>query len=64
MPRCRHVIHAGGYDLPAHLARTRCGRVIAYGRQPNVPRGDARFCPRCRELDDLDARGSAGRIAS
>jgi len=57
MPRYRHVIYAGGYDLPGHLARTRCGRVVAYGRQPNVPRSDARFCPRCRELDDLDARG-------
>ena len=40
MPRFRHVIRLGGHDLPGHLARTLCGRVVAYGRQPNVPRGD------------------------
>jgi hypothetical protein len=54
MPRYRHVIEVAGYDLPGHLARTRCGRVIAYGRQPNVPRSNPRFCPRCRALDDGD----------
>lgn len=50
MPRYRHVVHARGDDLPGHLARTYCGRTVAYGRQPNVPRGDARFCARCHAL--------------
>ena len=52
MPRYRHVIRLGGYDLPGHLARTLCGRVVAYGRQPNVPRGDPRYCARCHALDE------------
>jgi hypothetical protein len=51
MPRYRHVIYARGDGLPGHLARTLCGRIVAYGRQPNVPRGDARFCARCHALD-------------
>jgi hypothetical protein len=33
------------------IARTLCGRIVAYGRQPNVPRGD-RFCARCHALDE------------
>jgi hypothetical protein len=52
MPRYRHVIYTRGGDLPGHLARTYCGRIVAYGRQPNVPRGDARFCARCHALDE------------
>ncbi len=51
MPRFRHVIYTRGGDLPGHLARTLCGRIVAYGRQPNIPRGDARFCSRCHALD-------------
>ena len=52
MPRYRHVIYTRGDDLPGHLARTLCGRIVAHGRQPNVPRGDVRFCTRCHALDE------------
>ena len=52
MPRHRHVIYARGDGLPGHLARTLCGRIVAYGRQPNVPRGDVRFCTRYHALDE------------
>lgn len=51
MPRYRHVIYTRGDDLPGHLARTLCGRVVAYARQPNVSHGDPRFCARCHALD-------------
>ena len=51
MPRYRHVIEVPGYDLPGHLARTLCERIVAYRRMPNVPRTDPRFCPRCDLLD-------------
>ncbi|MGE3795287.1 MAG: hypothetical protein AB7I38_15345 [Dehalococcoidia bacterium] len=50
MPRLRHVIEVPGYDLPGHLARTLCGRTVAYGRMPNVTRTDPRYCTRCRAL--------------
>jgi hypothetical protein len=53
VPRYRHTIEVPGYGLPGHLARTRCGRIVAYGRMPNVPRSDRRYCPRCRALDDV-----------
>ena len=52
MPRYRHVIYVRGDGLPGHLARTLCGSIVAYGRQPNVPRSDARFCARCHALDE------------
>ena len=48
----KHVIYTRGDDLPGHLARTLCGRTVAYGRQPTVPRSNARFCARCHALDE------------
>ncbi len=48
------MIEVPGYGLPGHLARTACGRLVAFGRMPNVPRTDPRFCPRCREVECRD----------
>ncbi len=65
MPRYRHDIYIRGDGLPGHLARTHCGRIVAYGRQPNVPRGDARFCARCYALDEPTvSRAHLGTAAS
>ncbi|MCK9496930.1 MAG: hypothetical protein M0R75_15765 [Dehalococcoidia bacterium] len=55
MPRLRHVIEVPGYGLPGHLARTLCGRTVAFGRMPNVPRTDARYCARCRARAGAEA---------
>ena len=55
MPRLRHVIEVPGYDLTRHLARTLCGRTVAYGRMPNVPRTDPRYCARCQTRADAEA---------
>ncbi len=64
MPRYRHVICTRGDDLPGHLARALCGRIVAHGRQPNVPRSDARFCARCHALDEPMASPPLTHIAA
>ena len=55
MPRLRHVIEVPGYYLPGHLTRTLCGRTVAFGRMPNVPRTDPRYCARCQTRADAEA---------
>ena len=59
MPRYRHVREVPGSDLPGHLARTLCGRLVAYGRMPNVPQSDPLACTRCQRLDDEEQRPGA-----
>ena len=57
MAKYRHIISVQSNDhrgrpLAGHMAVTLCGRVAAYGRFPNVPQTDPRFCPRCLVLAD------------
>jgi len=55
MTGLRHVIEVPGYDLPERLARALCGRTVAFGRMPNVPRSDRRYCALRRACADTEA---------